>query len=175
MNDFSTLREYQEYLQHRMDAAKASGIADKIILLGFSSGGKQYLIDGRDVVEVYHRTTLEPIPLAKPWAVGAANIKGSVYAITDLSLLLGGERTKNGKFLVISPEIIQGSAIIIESISGLFDLSDLGDFIPASDAQSFDWVIGSYYNGQQSYLLDAHKLSQDIRFSKLQSGSGESQ
>lgn len=173
MNDFSTLREYQEYLRHRMDAAKAAGIADKIVLLGFTSGGKQYLIDGRDVVEVYQRTTLEPIPLAKPWAVGAANIKGSVYAVTDFSLLLGGERTKRGKFLVISPEIIQGSAIIIESISGLFDLKDLGDFIPKNDSQSFDWVVGSYYNGQQFYLLDAHKLAQDTRFSKLQSGESQ--
>lgn len=171
MDDFSTLREYQEYLRNRMEAARKGEGVEKVVLLGFVSGGKHYLVDGRDVVDVHQMTNLEPIPAAKPWAIGAANIKGSVYAVTDFSILAGGERTRRGKFMVVAPGIMAGSAILIEAISGLFDVKDVGELTPPTDAQVPAWVIGSYFiNGHKNFVLDIAKLAIDHRFSKLQSG-----
>lgn len=169
-----TLRQYQEYLLQRMQAARGEGGAEKIVMLGFLSGGRHYLIDGRDVEDVHQLSTLEPIPVAKPWAVGAANIKGTVHAITDFSILMGGERTKRGKFMVLTQDIMAGSAINIEAISGLYDLNEIGELSPGREAAMPDWISGHYpIGGNRYFLVDALKLAVDVRFSKLQSGESQ--
>lgn len=165
-----TLRQYQEYLRERMDAARSEDASEKIMLLGFLSGGRHYLIDSRDVDEVHQISTLEPIPLGKPWAIGAANIKGSVHAITDFSVLMGGERTKRGKFMVLTEDIMPGAALFIEAIAGLFDIDVVGDLSLTREAGMPDWIAGNYEIGQRYFLVDASKLSVDASFSKLQSG-----
>lgn len=176
MDEFRSLREYQEYLRNRMEAARAGEGGDKVILLGFNSGGKRYLVDGRDVLDVHQLTTIEPMPAAKAWAIGAANIKGSVHAVTDFSVLMGAERTKRGKFMVLSPDLLPGAAILIESISGLFDVRELGNAShPVEGVGHPEWIVGCYQIGQQPYfLIDMAKMAGDVRFSKLQQ-SGDSQ
>ena len=170
---YQTLREYQDDLLARMEAAHKEGAAEKIMMLGFVSGGRHYLIDGRDVVELHQPSTLEPIPVAKPWAVGAANIKGTVHAITDFSILMGGERTKRGKFLVLAPEIMAGSAINIDTISGLYDLKEIGELNPGKEDAMPQWISGHYALGQTYFLVDTAKLVVDTRFSNLQSGESQ--
>ena len=170
MDNFHSLREYQEYLRDRMKAARLAENSDKLIYLGFVSGGRHFLINGKKVLNVHQISQLQPIPVAKPWAIGAANIKGSVFAVTDLSLLLGGEATKKGKFLVISPKIITGSAILIESISGLFESKSLGENQPHNDLNLPNWVDGCHQLDQKYHLINVDILAQDQRFSKLQNG-----
>lgn len=176
MDDFLTLRAYQEYLRDRMEAARANSGVEQIVLFGFTSAGRHFLVDGRDVVDVHQISQLQPIPMAKPWAVGAANIKGSVLAVTDFSILLGGERTKKGKFMVLVPEVTEGAAILIESIAGLYELKDVGELSPLSlteDSGMPSWISGSYHIGQRHYMVDTMKMAQDVRFSKLQSGDSQ--
>lgn len=168
-----TLRQYQDYLRERMEAARGEDSSEKIMLLGFLSGGRQYLIDSRDVMEVNQVSELEPIPLGKPWAVGAANIKGSVHAIIDFSVLMGGERTKRGKFLVLTDEIMPLAAIYIEAIAGLFPIDVVGDLSLKKEVGMPDWIAGNYHLGQRYFLVDASKLAVDASFSKLQSGESQ--
>lgn len=170
MDDFKTLREYQIYLRDRMEAARLNSSIEKVILFGFVSGGRNFLIDGRDVLDVHQMSTLGPIPAAKPWAIGAANIKGSVMSVTDFSVLMGGERSKKGKFMVLTNEIMPGAAIMIESISGLFDQKEIGEMMPIKNAELPGWIVGVYQIGQQYFMVDSQKLIADDRFSKLQIG-----
>lgn len=168
-----SLREFQESLRQRMDAARDENASEKVVMLGFSAGGRQYLVDGRDVIDVHQTTVIEPIPIAKPWAIGAANIQGSVHTITDFAVLMGGDRIKKGKFLTISPHIMEGAAFLIDGTSGLFDPKDVGELSLAREAGMPEWISGFYQMGQRYFLVDAKKLASDQRFSKLQNGESQ--
>lgn len=177
MSENLSLREYQENLRSRMDAVKSQDASSKVVLLGFLSGDKHYLIDGTDVVDVHHVTPMEPIPLAKPWAIGVANIKGSVYSITDFSALIDSLPSKRnvgslqrGKYLILSQDIISGAALYIDSLTGLFDLNDVGELNTGVEAGMPEWIDGHHLVGHRYFLVDAAKLAVDTRFSKLQSG-----
>lgn len=174
MDDFKTLKDYQLHVRDRMEAARGEADQENIVFLGFVSGGRNLLIDGRDVIDVHQLSVLEPIPSSKPWVSGAANIKGSVCAVTDFSILLGGEVTKKGKFMVLSNEIIPGAAILIDSISGIFNEKDLGQATPLDDRNLPEWIIGMHHlSATNFFLVDAVKLANDSRFSKLQSGESQ--
>lgn len=170
MNDHQSLRDYQEYLRNRMEEARKGDGVEKAVFLGFVSGGRHFLVDGRDVDDVHDATTTVPIPLAKPWAVGAANVKGTVYAVTDFSVLMGGGATRKGKFMVLAPGVMPGAAILIDRISGLFDPSEIEKMSPTTNPDMPGWIVGEYYLGQEYLMTDFLKLAADVRFSKLQSG-----
>lgn len=173
IDNFGSLREYQEYLRQQMEAASSENNAERVLLLGFVSDGRNYLVDGRDIVDVHHLTQLEPIPIAKPWACGVANIKGTVHAITDFSILNGGSATKKGKFLTLTQDVMQGSALLIDGISSLFEFKNLGEMTPVND-ENHPWIVGNFEIGQISYqLIDLVKLATDKRFSILQSGDAQ--
>ena len=173
MDNFRTLREYQEYLRSRMEAASGEGAADKVVLLGFLAGGKHYLVDGRDVVDVSHIAQLEPIPVSKKWVAGASNIKGTVYAVTDFSVLNGGPETKRGKFMTLPAEIMPGAALLIDGISSLFESHNLGEMTEINNNEH-PWIVGTFEIGQVSYsMVDLMKLAKDARFSILQSGEAQ--
>lgn len=173
MDDFKTLRDYQLYLRDRMEAARGDAQTENIVFLGFVAGGKNYMIDGRDISDIHQPSTLQPIPGSKPWVAGAANISGEVCAVTDFSVLLGGERIRKGKFMVLSSQLIPGAAILIDGISGIFEEKDIGQISLNTESGLPDWLVGSHVIDTTFTLVDAAKLANDPRFSKLQSGDSQ--
>jgi twitching motility protein PilI len=167
-----SLKEYQDEIISKMEFARQNRVSDLILYFGFVSGGRNFLIDGRNVIEMTTASRLQPIPISKPWAIGAANIKGSVYCVTDFSILFGGEKTKRGKFIVLNDEIISGSALMIESLSGLFEKDSLSVVFDDPEMKEFpSWISGCYrVNNEKHYMINGEKLATDARFSKLQSG-----
>lgn len=168
-----SLAEYQNDLLQKMELARLASAADTSLFFGFVSNGQHYLIDGRFVVEVTDASVIQPIPVAKPWAIGAANIKGSVYTITDFSLLLGGRRIRKGKFLVLSEDVVSGSALLIESLSNLYEKDAIGQPLNTSPemAKQPSWVTACHQIGGHKYfMIDGARLTADPKFSNLQSG-----
>jgi twitching motility protein PilI len=62
-------------------------------LLGFESGGENWLIDIADAGEVLPVPKLFNVPLTKSWFLGVANIRGTLYGVTDLAVFHGGAST----------------------------------------------------------------------------------
>lgn len=167
-----SLQAYQDKILEKMEEARMSDSGQIELLFGFRSADKNFLIGGKNISQLATPSVLEPIPVSKTWAVGAANIKGSVYSITDFSLLMGGKPTKKGKFMVLGQDIMVGSAILIESLTGLYELKNIG--VAIEDPLVNDmavWITASYeIAGERHYMVDAALLSADTKFSKLQSG-----
>ena len=172
MSKRKSLRAYQDSILEKMEAARSSDVGQMQLLFGFSAAGKNFLISGKDILEMASPTKLEPMPVAKPWAVGAANVKGSVYSVTDFSALMGSELIKAGKFLLLAPELMAGAALRIESFNGLYELKDLGSEIEDAGMKTQASFITSYHEiaGERHYLVDSARLAVDAKFSKLQSG-----
>lgn len=161
-----------------MEAARTSESNGKAVLLGFHAGQHHYLIDGRDVAEVHPITAIEPMPIAKPWVLGAANIKGSVFSVTDFSVLMGTETVapsggRRGKFLALSNELMRGAALLVDGLSGLFEPDAIGQLRGERLDGMPPWISGEHLIGHSYFLVDAQMMSVDPRFSKLQRGESQ--
>ena len=82
------LREYQEQLLERMQAAK-SGSGAPIQQLGMQIGGARYLLDLLEAGEIVSPVPLARVPLTVPWYLGLANVRGTLVGVIDLARYLG--------------------------------------------------------------------------------------
>jgi chemotaxis signal transduction protein len=165
-----TLREFQEALQAKMDAARSGEYSETAMYFGVAAGGVNFLLHGADIQGVYSSSHLDPIPASKPWVAGAANIKGTVHAVTDLAVLLGRPRTQRGMFLVVNSQTLSGAALMIDSLTGLHAEERAGEEINERlDGAHPEWVGACYLiDGRKFFMLDVAKLAADDRFAKLQ-------
>jgi len=81
------LRQYQEQLLERMQAAKTSkGAAAH--QLGVEIGGVRYLLDLLEAGEIVPVPALAAVPLTQPWYLGLANVRGNLVGVVDLARYL---------------------------------------------------------------------------------------
>ena len=82
------LREYQEQLLERMQAARTSTGA-RAHQLGVEIGGAGYLIDLTETGEIVPVPQIASVPLTRPWYLGLANVRGNLIGVVDLHRYLG--------------------------------------------------------------------------------------
>jgi twitching motility protein PilI len=91
----TSLRQFQTDLAQRLSSAKAQpAVATR---LGVQCGSGYWLIDLADAGEIGPVPEILPVPLTKPWYVGVANIRGSLYSVVDFSLFSGSEAVTRGQ------------------------------------------------------------------------------
>lgn len=89
------LRQYQEQLLERMQAARTSkGIAAH--QLGVEIGGVRYLLELLDAGEIVPVPALAAVPLTQPWYLGLANVRGNLVGVVDLARFLGQDEAAPG-------------------------------------------------------------------------------
>ena len=95
--------------------------------LGFESGGEYWLVDLAAVGEVLPVPALADVPLTKPWFRGLANIRGTLYSVTDLAAFHGFDQapvsTQNR--LLLANAHGGNMALLISSTQGLKTLAAL--------------------------------------------------
>src|SRR5205823_7479276 len=87
-----SLREYQLALSERLQSAEAGARLPS--RLGVQIGGEGWLVDLEEAAEVIAVPAISPVPLAKPWFRGVANVRGNLYSVSDFRAFLGGEALK---------------------------------------------------------------------------------
>ncbi|MBW8898711.1 MAG: chemotaxis protein CheW [Massilia sp.] len=78
------LRQYQEQLLERMQAARTSSGA-RAHQLGVEIGGGRYLLDLVEAGEIVPLPPLAAVPLTQPWYLGLANVRGNLLGVVDLA------------------------------------------------------------------------------------------
>ena len=78
------LRQYQEQLLERMQAARTSSGA-RAHQLGVEIGGVRYLLDLVEAGEIVPLPPLAAVPLTQPWYLGLANVRGNLLGVVDLA------------------------------------------------------------------------------------------
>jgi twitching motility protein PilI len=87
------LRQYQEELLERMQAARTSSGA-RTHQLGIEIGGERYLLDLLEAGEIVPVPALTSVPLTQAWYLGLANIRGSLVGVVDLARFFSEQRGK---------------------------------------------------------------------------------
>lgn len=82
------LRQYQEQLLERMQAARANSGAS-VNQLGVQIGAERYLLDLTQAGEIAPVPALTAVPLTQSWYLGLANIRGNLVGVIDLARFLG--------------------------------------------------------------------------------------
>jgi twitching motility protein PilI len=140
-----SLREFQTRLAEKLKAAEATqGAASK---LGFSAGGRLWLVGLDQINEVVTVPALTEVPWAKPWFAGVASVRGALYGCVDLAAYLGlGEPLPPGeaRILLAHPRFGVNAALRVERALGLRGIADLVPEPGALDAAP--WEVSRWHD-----------------------------
>jgi len=153
-------------------ASQAAGVK----YIAYSVNGVQFYTDAQDVKEVSVCENLMVVPQTKRWMRGLVNSKGTLYSVSDLSLIAGYKQPtslKNGHLLLINNEVSQ-SALLVSRVIGFryfeerSQVTDLDNHQEKLDGLSAFVDEAFYADGQDWYHLDVNKLLEAEQFLEVQ-------
>ncbi|HEX7052355.1 MAG TPA: chemotaxis protein CheW [Burkholderiales bacterium] len=160
-----SLRDYQIALSERLQSAGAGApVASK---LGLQVGGEGWLVDLTEAGELIPPPAISPVPLARPWFSGVANVRGNLYSVTDFSAFLGGEPTALGeqaRLLILNERYRSGAALLVARSLGLHDPAGLEPRPAGGDGPAFVRGVFADAQGKLWKELDVAALIQDPAF-----------
>jgi twitching motility protein PilI len=126
------LREYQEQLLERMQAARTSNGA-RVHQLGVEIGGVRYLLDLLEAGEIVPVPALAAVPLTQPWYLGLANVRGNLVGVVDLARYLGQDAASSGaasapnaqRLVTFAPALGFPCALLVARVFGLRHAADM--------------------------------------------------
>jgi twitching motility protein PilI len=139
------LRQYQERLLERMQAARTSSGA-RAHQLGVEIGGVRYLLDLLEAGEIVPLPAIAAVPLTRPWYLGLANVRGNLVGVVDLARYLGHEEGTQGtpgamRLVTFAPALGFPCALLAGRVVGLRHAADMTpDGACLRDADGKDWT-----------------------------------
>ncbi len=122
------LRDYQDQLLERMQAAKGGGGAP-IQQLGMQVGATRYLLDLVEAGEIVPLAPLTRVPLTLPWYLGLANVRGVLVGVVDLARYLGEDGPPASgpaaRMVTFSPTLGFNCALLADRVYGLRQASSM--------------------------------------------------
>ena len=116
------LREYQEQLLERMQAAK-SGSGAPIQQLGLQVGSTRYLLDLVEAGEIVSPVAPARVPLTVPWYLGLANVRGTLVGVVDMARYFGEEGAVPAgpavRMITFAPTLGVNCALLADRVYGL--------------------------------------------------------
>jgi len=167
MSKKGNLREFQAHLASRLAGASERSAAG---LLGVQAGNEYWLLNLSDSGEIVPLSTLTGVPMTKSWFVGIANIRGSLYAVSDFSAFQGKEatpRNTSSRLLLVGTRHGNNAALLVTRMLGLRNLAAL---TPATaDADAPAWARQAYTDneGRRWKMLDVRELLADEHFMEI--------
>lgn len=137
-----SLRDYQRELAARLQGAASRQSASK---LGLQVGAEAWLVDLVEAGEVVPVPPITPVPLARPWFRGVANIRGNLYSVADFSAFLGGSAvvaSEQARLLLLGERFRMGCALLVDRSLGLRNPEQLRPLAPATRRAA--WVRAEY-------------------------------
>ena len=145
----ASLRQYQEQLLERMQAARTSSGA-RAHQLGVEIGGARYLLDLVEAGEIVPLPALAPVPLTQPWYLGLANVRGHLLGVVDLARYLqpdagtapaGTAPASGARLVTFAPVLGFPCALLVGRVVGLRHAADMaGVDGRLRDTEGEEWI-----------------------------------
>lgn len=139
------LRQYQEQLLERMQAARTSSGA-RAHQLGVEIGGVRYLLDLVEAGEIVPLPPLAAVPLTQPWYLGLANVRGNLLGVVDLARYLdpevaGTAPAPGTRLVTFAPGLGFPCALLVAKVVGLRHAADMTPLdARLRDADGQEWT-----------------------------------
>jgi twitching motility protein PilI len=162
------LREFQTNLSRQIQAASTRLSAASH--LGFRVGDGNWLVPLNDTEEVIPVPLIVSVPGTQLWFRGMANIRGNLFAVSDMANFLGGRPTPNSsgtRLLIPHHQFGVNVALLVEGTLGLKNVSQYHN---VADAPGKPWAARKYLDeaGTGWTVLDFAMLLNDIEFMKVE-------
>jgi twitching motility protein PilI len=156
------LRKYQEDILERIrDKSKAADAAAHG-RLGVRAGPLHLLVRLDDISEVLPVPEIHAVPMAKPWFLGMANVRGNLYCISDLAHFCGHAPTVRGpanRILLIHHKYKAQAALLVDQVMGLRSLEQMA----AGEDEAVQDKAGQDQAGQDQAGLDSRLAGDAFR------------
>ena len=123
MANKTALRELQQRLAERMAARETTLIAN---WLAVECAGVGLLFSLKQASEIFAPVPIKPVPYAKPWLAGVANLRGGLFTVVDLSVYLGLRDVSpnraalpQARLVSLSSELNLNCALLVDRLAGL--------------------------------------------------------
>jgi twitching motility protein PilI len=162
----SRLRRYQAQLLERMHDAQ-SGAAASGRELGVQFGASRCLLDLTQIGEIVPWQPPSPVPMARDWYLGLANIRGNLTGIIDFARYLDYAPTPPGadsRIITFAPVLGFNCALLAARVLGLRRLNEMSEQTLADNVQP--WCVQQFLDqeGQLWTRLDLAQLVLEERF-----------
>lgn len=143
--------------------------------LSFEAGGSWWLLRLEDSGEVLPVPVVEPVPLTQGWFLGVANVRGTIYGVSDFAAFLGAAPASRGpdnRLLLIGQPFGLNLALLVARVGGLRGAGELtrAEAPPAAASWAGDaWCDAQ---GRPYRELDAVALMEHPRFIDVSLHSG---
>jgi len=159
-----SLRDYQRELAERLRLADSARSASK---LGVQVGEQNWLIDLVEAGEVIPVPPITPVPLARAWFRGVANVRGNLYSVVDFAEFLGTGVSGTGdqaRLVLLGERFRSAAALLVDRSLGLRNPAELRAREPAGERPA--WLRAEYQdeNGSRWSELDVGALVRHEQF-----------
>lgn len=163
----TNLRRFQEDLARRIASADRAASAGR--RLAFAAGEVSWLVALPDAGEVLPVPSLTEVPLTRSWVRGMANVRGNLYAVTDLGAFANSSPIKpapRNRLLLVGQRHGTNAALLVDRVLGL---RDVADFKQRSLGTASPWVQALYedHNGTRWQELDVRALLGAAQFLEI--------
>ena len=137
------LREFQTALSQQLQAAASRDTAGS--RLGFRAGDVNWLVSLSDTEEVIPVPPVVKVPGARRWFRGMTNIRGNLYAVSDLADFMGQGVTQDHadcRLLIPHHDFGVNAALLVRGTLGLKNISRYQE--RSGHAASHPWVARCY-------------------------------
>jgi len=124
MANKTALRELQQRLAERMQAARETTLIAS--WLAVECAGVGLLFSLKQAAEIFAPVPIKPVPYAKPWLAGVANLRGGLFTVVDLAVYLGLRdaaalrgTAPQARFVSMNSELNLNCALLVDRLAGL--------------------------------------------------------
>lgn len=171
MANTTALRELQQRLAERMQAAREQTLIAN--WLAVECAGIGLLFSLKQASEIFAPVPIKPVPYAKPWLVGVANLRGGLFTVVDLAVYLGLREPMPGRALPAQSRLVSlGSelnlncALLVDRLAGLRgdEQLPLAAGQPAGPLPRFAGALRRDEAGRHWQEIDLEALSRQENF-----------
>jgi twitching motility protein PilI len=122
------LQAYQQDILARLKDLTADTNSKTVSKLGVVINGSNWLIALDDVSEVIPLPEITRVPQTQAWFMGMANVRGNLYALTDLARFFGYPATQispDARILLVHQKFDVNAGLLVERLIGLRASEDM--------------------------------------------------
>jgi twitching motility protein PilI len=122
------LQAYQQDILERIRSQSKSSRASSSSRLGVSIGESNWLVALADISEVLPFPEIMQVPQTHSWFIGMANVRGNLYALTDLAVFFGNPATTptaESRVLLVHGKFGINAGLLVNRLIGLRSVEDM--------------------------------------------------
>ncbi len=164
------LQAYQQDILARLKDLTENTNVITASKLGVSINGFNWLIALEDVSEVIPLPEITRVPQTQSWFMGMANVRGNLYALTDLANFLGYPATAisaSSRILLVHQKFGMNAGLLVERLVGLRSSDDMDK--QDDIGEQAIWYVNQYKdaNNETWHELDIGKLLDQHEFMQV--------